>query len=109
MSIKSPLGAIGAMLVLIQAIAASALFAVRSELGLQIALVGVIGLVTIAFTGLVIWLVVYLVRKSPGLLYDPSDISPYIHKELYVNNKQAIEAKLEDEESDKSNTNQETF
>jgi hypothetical protein len=104
MSIRSPLGAIGAILAFTQAIAASALFAVHSESGLQIALVAIIGLVTVVLTSLVIWLIVYLVRKNPGLLFDPAYIDPSIHKWIYVNNKQGIVGKLEDEDSSKSNT-----
>lgn len=99
--VKSPLGAIGAILVLIQAISASALFAIGSasvfQTILQAVLVGVIGLVTLASTTLVIWLVYYLVvkLKRPGLLFDPSDFDPAVQLALYVDNPQSIVAKVD--------------
>jgi hypothetical protein len=97
MVIKSPLGAIGAVVVLVEAVAASALFAVESRFALQIALVAVIALVTLGFSAFVVWLIVYLVvvKKAPGLLFDPSSIDKSIHGDLYVWDKEKISAVID--------------
>ena len=101
MSIKSPLGALGAVVVLIQAVAASALFAVGSRFFLQAVLVAVISVVTIGFSLLATWLIVYLVvvKKQPGLLFDPASISQSVHSVLYVPNGKGLSAKLDDKDN----------
>ncbi len=82
-AIRSPLGALGALMVLIDAIAASALVPLRSQPDLQkivvLALVSSIGLVTLVVCGLIVFLAI----RRPGLLFSPADIDPSIHADLY--------------------------
>ena len=94
MTIRSPLSAIGAVIVLIQGICAGALFAVSSQT-LQLILVVLIILVTLVFTGLVFWLIVHLVRLNPAYLFNPRDINPAVHSALYILQPDNIEVKLE--------------
>jgi hypothetical protein len=96
MTIKSPLGAIGAIVVLIQAISAGALFAIRSQIALQWILVILIAIVTLAFTTLVIWLVVHLTHRDPAYLFNPQDIDPSVHRAIYASQSDKIEVELED-------------
>lgn len=85
MSIKSPLGALGAIVVLIQGIAAGALVAVQSQPTLQCILIYVISGVTVLFVLLVIWLIIHIVWviKNPALLFNPRDIDPSVHPLIY--------------------------
>lgn len=71
MEIRSPLSAIGAIVVLIQVISAGALFAIRSQVILQWILVILIAGVTVTFTILIVWLVIHLTHKNPAYLFNP--------------------------------------
>lgn len=95
MIVRSPLGAIGGILVLIQGIAAGALFGVSSHPTLQFILVVLIVVVTIAVTILVIWLIIRLVRLNPAYLFNPQDIDPAIHRTLYACEIKKIGVELE--------------
>lgn len=83
MSVRSPLGALGAIVVLIQGIAAGALVAVRPDPTLQLILIIIISAVTVSVTVTVIWLVMYLARKNPAYLFNPKDIDPSAHPLIY--------------------------
>jgi len=99
MSIRSPLGAFGAMVVLIQGIAAGALATVHSQPTLQFILVIIISIVTVSFTGLIFWLILHIVRtlKNPALLFNPKDIDPTVHPLIYspLEPQAKIEVRLE--------------
>ncbi len=82
--IRSPLGALSAVIVLVQSISAGALFAVRSDPLLLKVLASVIAFTTLLITALVVGIIVYFTRKAPGLLFNPQDIAPSVHKELYA-------------------------
>ncbi len=81
--IRSPLGAIGAILVALEGVAAGALFALRSNPILQgwlvAAMIFVLVLVTLAILGVV----VYFAICKPAYLFNPSDISERAHVTLY--------------------------
>ena len=103
MFIRSPLGAFGAILVLIQGIAAGALATVHSQPTLQLILVIIISVVTISFTGVVIWLILHIVQtlKNPALLFSPKDIDPTVHPLIYspLEPQAKIEVNLESEDN----------
>ena len=81
--IRSPLGALGALMVLLDAIAAGALFPLKDQPELQryvvLLSIGSIGLITLLVCGLVI----YFAIRRPGLLFSPTDIDPAVHMDLY--------------------------
>ena len=81
--IRSPLGALGALMVLLDAIAAGALFPLKDQPELQryvvFLLIGSIGLITLLVCGLVI----YFAIRRPGLVFSPTDIDPAAHMHLY--------------------------
>ena len=83
-TIRSPLGALGALMVLMQGISVGALAVVKDQLVLQYVLVSIIGLVLITVTGLVCYLILHFAKSNPGLLFNPRDITPEIHRDLYV-------------------------
>lgn len=83
MSVTSPLGALGAIVVLIQGIAAGALVAVRSDPILQRVLIITISIVTLLFALFVTWLVAYLAIRKPWYLFNPKDIDPGAHSHIY--------------------------
>ena len=93
--IRSPLGALGALMVLLEGIAAGALVAVNSQPVLQWILVIMMTVVTVAIAGLVIWIVWHFARKHPGLLFNPQDISPSVHGVLYAPPGQTVVTGLE--------------
>ncbi len=82
--IRSPLGALGALIVLLEGIAAGALVAVKSQPALQWILVIMMVFLTSAITLLVIWIVWRFARNNPGLLFSPQDISQAVHGRLYA-------------------------
>lgn len=84
MSIRSPLGALGALMVLMQAVSAGALVAVKDKFILQAVLVSVMSLALISITVIVGFLVVRFAIRSPGLLFNPQDIAAEVHHDLYV-------------------------
>lgn len=85
-SIRSPLGALGALMVLLEGIAAGALIPLGGEPELQSRLVWMmIGTVSLVTVG-VMALIGYIAVKSPGLLFNPSDIDPSAHVPLYAPN-----------------------
>ena len=83
-AIRSPLGALGALMALVQSVTAGALFAVRSNPLLQLMLVVQLIVVTSIITLLVISLIIYFTRKNPGLLFSPQDIDSSVHERLYL-------------------------
>ncbi len=83
MSIRSPLGALGALMVLLQGIAAAALVPLESQPDLQRLLVWLMVGVTIAITSVVVIVVLWFTFRRPGLLFSPRDISMQAHLELY--------------------------
>ena len=82
-TIRSPLGALGALMVLLEAIAAAALIPLKSQPDLQtvvvVMMVASIGLITI----LVVGMIALFAWKRPGLLFNPRDIDPSVHAILY--------------------------
>ena len=99
--IRSPLGALGALLVSMQAISVGALVAVNSQPYLQIAIVVVMLLVVFAVAATVCFLVVLFALQRPGLLFNPQDIAQSVHRDLYlpISPGRVVEAKLLDKES----------
>lgn len=81
--VRSPLGALGALMVLLQAIAGGTLFGLKSQPDVQqvvaLMMVGSISAVTV----LVVGLVAYFALTRPGLLFNPRDIDPSVHMDLY--------------------------
>lgn len=71
-------------MVFMQGISLGALAAVRTQPSLQIALVVVMILVLVTITSLVCFLVIRFAIRNPGLLFNPQDISPEVHRDLYV-------------------------
>ncbi|MSQ06081.1 MAG: hypothetical protein EXR54_07455 [Dehalococcoidia bacterium] len=89
--IRSPLGALGALMVLLHGIAAGALVAVRSQPVLQWMLVIMMVSLTDLITLLVLWIVWHFARTRPGLLFSPQDINPAVHGRLYLDAPPGIE------------------
>ncbi len=83
LSIRSPLGALGVVMVLVEGISVGALAAVRSNFVLQATLVSVISVVTFAIAALVIWIVKHFAKTNPALLFNPQDISLDVHKYIF--------------------------
>jgi hypothetical protein len=81
--IRSPLGAIGAILVALEGIAGGSLFALDSGSGLQIAMVAAMISVFAAVTLVVLGIIVYFSVRQPAYLFNPSDISESAHVILY--------------------------
>ena len=83
LSIRSPLGALGALMVLLQGIATAALVPLQSEPSLQRLIVWMmvasISMITLVVAGVVVWFAL----RNPGLLFNPRDISPEVHIPLY--------------------------
>ena len=82
-SIRSPLGAMGALMVLLQSIAAAALLPLFSQPELQRILVWMMVAVTGALTLVVTIMVLYFTFWKPELLFSARDINPAIHHDLY--------------------------
>jgi hypothetical protein len=72
-------------MVLMQAVSAGALVAVKDHFILQTVLVSVMSLALLSITGIVGFLVVRFAIRRPGLLFNPQDIAEGVHRELYVN------------------------
>ena len=70
-------------MVLVDGIATAALVPLQSEPNLQRILVWMMVGVTSAITLVVIFVVVWFTVKSPGLLFNPQDIDPNVHSDLY--------------------------
>ena len=83
MSIRSPLGALGALMILLQGIAAAALVPLQSQPDLQLILVRLVVGVTSILTSVVVIVVLWFAFKNPGLLFSPRDIDPRVHVDLY--------------------------
>ena len=82
-AIRSPLGALGALMVLLQGISASALFALKDQPTLQLILVIMMASVTAVVALAVVVLIGWLAYRNPGLLFSPPDIDPIAHLSLY--------------------------
>jgi hypothetical protein len=78
------LGALGALMVLLQGVTAGALVAVDSEPELQRILVYLMVSVTAIITVLVVSLISYFAIRNPGLLFNPQDIDSSVHSRLYI-------------------------
>ncbi len=83
MSIRSPLAALGALMVLLQGIAAAALIPLESQPELQARLVWMMIFVTGGLALVVAIVVLWFTFKNPGLLFNPRDINPEVHLDLY--------------------------
>ena len=81
--IQSPLGALGALMVLLEAVLLGALVPLRDQPTLQTlvvyALISSVGLITLLVAGLIVFFAI----RRPGLLFNPRDIDPSVHAELY--------------------------
>lgn len=82
-SIRSPLGALGALMVFLEGIVAAALVPLAGQPALQEKLVGMM-IVTVSMVTLgVLLLVGYLAVKRPALLFNPQDLDPSVHFAVY--------------------------
>lgn len=75
MPIRSPLGAIGVILVALEAVFSGALFALDDMHELRTAMVATMIAVFAAVTLVVLWMVVYLTLKNPGFLFNPAEVA----------------------------------
>lgn len=85
--VRSPLGAIGVVLVALEAVLGASLFALEGDRSLQLLLVAVMSMVLVSVTSVVLWLVVYLAIKKPGFLFNPSEVaslSEDVQQRLYA-------------------------
>ena len=74
--IRSPLGAIGALLVALEGIAGATLFALDSDpLWLRVAIVAVMMFVLLMVAGVVLWVIIYFTIKNPGFLFNPAEVA----------------------------------
>lgn len=83
LSIRSPLGALGALMVLLQGIAAASLVPLGSQPELQRLIVWMMVAATSAIALVLIIVVLWFTFRNPGLLFSPRDISPAAHISLY--------------------------
>ena len=74
-TIRSPLGAVGAILVALEAVFGGTLFALDTASGLRVAIVVTMIAVFISVTAVVLWMVVYLTIKNPGFLFNPAEVA----------------------------------
>jgi hypothetical protein len=81
--IRSPLGAIGAILVALEGVAGGSLFALDSSSVLQTAMVAAMILVFVAVTVVLLGVIIYFAVRQPAYLFNPSDISESAHLALY--------------------------
>lgn len=72
--IRSPLGALGALMILLQGIATAALVPLQSQPALQRMIVWMMVASISAITLLVVIIVLYFAVRRPGLLFNPQDI-----------------------------------
>ena len=73
--IRSPLGAIGAVLVVLEGIAAGTLFALDSDPLLRLAIVATMIFVLVSVTVVVLGIAIYFAKTKPGFLFNPADIA----------------------------------
>ena len=73
--VRSPLGAIGALLVALEAIFGGALFALDADPWLRLAMVTTMIVGFVPTAGVVLWMVVYLAVKNPGFLFNPAEVA----------------------------------
>ncbi len=74
--IRSPLGAIGALLIAMEGIAGATLFALASDpLWLRVAIVTVMMLVLLIVSAVVLWIIIYFAIKNPGFLFNPAEVA----------------------------------
>ena len=81
--IRSPLGAVGAILVALEAIATASLFALESDPSLRTWMVAAMIFVFILVTVVILGVIVYFALRRPAYLFNPSDISDSAHFSLY--------------------------
>ena len=72
--IRSPLGAVGALLVALEAIAGGTLLALESDPGLRIALVVAMIAVLVAVTVVILGLIIHVAKTNPAYLFNPAEI-----------------------------------
>lgn len=85
--VKSPLGAVGSLMVLLHGIVALALVPTNGSDELQRMLVWtMIGNVSFMSVAIAV-LVGYLAWREPAYLFSPSDIDPSAHPDLYQRNR----------------------
>ena len=73
--IRSPLGAIGAVLVVLEGIAAGTLFALDSDPLLRLAIVATMIFVLVSVTVVVLGIAIYFAKTKPGFLFNRADIA----------------------------------
>lgn len=84
LSIRSPLAALGAVMVLLEGIAAGALVPLSTQPQLQALLVYLIVGTVLLLVLTVIGLIIYITKTNIGLLFNPQDIDPSVHRMLYI-------------------------
>ena len=84
MQIRSPLGAIGAILVALEGVAGGSLVALESGSSLQAWMVAAMIFVFVAVTLVVLGIIIYFAVRKPAYLFSPSDISESAHSDLYT-------------------------
>lgn len=85
--VRSSLGAIGALLVALEAIFGGALFALGADPWLRLAMVTTMIAVFVPAAIVVLWMVVYLTVKNPGFLFNPAEVaqlSEAVQRVIYV-------------------------
>jgi len=83
-AIRSPLGALGAVMVFIEAIAAGALVAVRDNQMLQWMLGITIVVLAIGVTLFVCILIAWLAHRHPAWLFNLSELDPAVQRQLIL-------------------------
>lgn len=73
--IRSPLGAIGVILVALEAVFGGTLLALDAAPALQTIMVLTMVTVFALVTLVVLWMVVYLTLKKPGFLFNPAEVA----------------------------------
>lgn len=73
--VRSPLGAIGVILVAMEAAFGGALFALDDDPWLRLAMVTTMIVVFVPTACVVLWMVVYLAVKNPGYLFNPAEVA----------------------------------
>ena len=73
--VRSPLGAIGFLLVALEAIFGGALFALDADPWLRLAMVTTMIVIFVPVAIVVLWMVVYLTVKNPGFLFNPAEVA----------------------------------
>lgn len=98
-TIRSPLGALGALLVLLQGISAGALAVLRDQPTLQFILVITMVAIAAVVTGVVAFVVIRFALRNPGLLFNPGDIESSVHQYLYVSQPDKVTLSLSEPDS----------